>query len=380
MLSLPQNLQQEISEKGFVVYHYISFEELLQTVKRDYLEISAVINIPLLVLSGIVGLIDFTLLFYILPIAYFFIFLVILWKMFWRTQKYVYISRVIFTEEKILIGENVLEYSEGWKKGSVLSKYEEEFDEYLTRPSQLKAVIEKKEKTFKKQLGDIFASGKKIDLGRDSRVGAGILLAVYTYGVSLFVFYYLGIAFGYVFFSLFALVLKGILFFSKKTELRMKFSVESLEREISELIRIESVLRKKVERFSEGEISDISGFVEEKFLGFYGKIQNILLEQKKLEKIIQDSQYKKFINFQKFSHYLKKQYDKPVHVMIEMLEIYRQKIHHQKKDLEKMAHLPSAHSSEFSGNISQKILHFSHLEENAEKYVKKMNLLLVADS
>jgi hypothetical protein len=35
-----------VSEKGFLVYDYISLDELLMTVRKDYLDILSFVNIP----------------------------------------------------------------------------------------------------------------------------------------------------------------------------------------------------------------------------------------------------------------------------------------------------------------------------------------------
>jgi hypothetical protein len=41
-----EETEKEILEKGFSVYSYISLDELLLTVRKDYLEILSKINIP----------------------------------------------------------------------------------------------------------------------------------------------------------------------------------------------------------------------------------------------------------------------------------------------------------------------------------------------
>jgi len=382
MKTLPPNLQQEISKKGFVVYHYISFFELMQTVKRDYLEIVSIINIPMIIFSGIIGIISPFMIVYILPVIYFCIFLFLLWKMFWRTQKYIYISRVIFTEKKILIGEDVLDYIEGWKDGSILSQYEDEFDEYLTRDSQISSVIRKQEKIFKKQLQKIFSSIKYLDRDtRDSKVGLAIIFAVYIYGISLFLFYYLGIFLGYIFFGIFAGILQVFLFFSQKIEIKIKSSVEDLERNIQALRRTESMLARKLENFSEGEISDISEFVGEKFSYFYSLIYEILQKQKKLEKIIQNSDYQKFINFQKFSQYIKTEYNKPVSQMIKMLEKFSQKISQQKvlieTEISELSLETKAQNPENSAHLTKKLLRFEQMEKDAQHNLEKLKMMKV---
>ena len=387
MNRLPENLQQEISQKGFVVYHYISFSELLQTVKRDYLNITASMNIPLLIISVIIGFINPLLLFSILPIFYCFIFIILLWKMFWRTRKYVYISRVIFTEKNILIGSDVLGYNnssskaEKNKKEKLLRQYEEEFEEYLTRPSRLKPIIERKEKDFKKQVFKIFKSGKFFISGEKdsemSKIGFAIMLAIYIYGISLVIFYYLGIFLGYIFFGFFALLLKAFLFFSKKIELQMKSSVEKMERDIVDIKRVNSVLQKKLEKFSGGEISDISDFVGEKFTTFYSCISEVIKEQEKLKKIISTSQYQKFIDFQKFSGYIRKQYNKPVQNMIRMLGKYAKKISEQKEALKNTSAESPENTSEFSAHLSKKFLRLEQMEKQAEKNLEKLRMMQI---
>ena len=84
---------QEINEKGFSVYNYISFKELISTVNKDYLQALNVINIPFAIVSGIVGYMSYesnSILFLILLFlgVYFCVFTYLLIKLIYRTYKF----------------------------------------------------------------------------------------------------------------------------------------------------------------------------------------------------------------------------------------------------------------------------------------------------
>lgn len=378
MKNLPENLQNEIKQKGFAVYNYISFKELMQTVKRDYLSIMSTINIGLAFIFVVTVLINPLLLLYIIPTIYGLVFLLLSIKLFLRTKKYFYVNQVIFTQTKILIGEDILEYKEGWKHNSILSEYEEDFNEYLSRPSKLSEIITKKEKSLTNDVKNILEKG--YDLSSSSNKSNNIIMiALVTYAASLYIFYYIGLVFGVFFFAVVGLFIKIFLFFSKKTELQIKFSIEKIEDDIKKLVRTESVLARKINNFSEGEISDIADFVGNKFEHFYSVFSDILLEQKKLEHIIHNSKYKKFIDFQIFSKYLKTEYNKPVQHMTKMLEIYLEKIVIQKNEIiterEKLEN--SNKNLEFFAHLTKKELTFAELEKNAQNHLNMITQLIL---
>ena len=55
----PEFIQEQVDERGFYLYEWISSDELRITLERDYLTIVKWASIPLAVITGIAGFIGF---------------------------------------------------------------------------------------------------------------------------------------------------------------------------------------------------------------------------------------------------------------------------------------------------------------------------------
>lgn len=366
MKNLSKSLQNAILKKGFIVYKYISLGELLQTIKRDYLEVLSKFNTGIALICGILGVIQIY--FFILFIFSFYLilFIYLLIKLFIRTKKYFYINNVIFTEKNILIGNHIFGYDDSQKKTELLSLYEKEFDEYLANPSNLKKVIKSKEKELFVQVKKLFFKFFENFDGKNS-VKLPILISLVIYSVSLFIFYYLGLVLGGLFFGIFALILKTYLFFKQSIELKMKISIESMENNICKLNLIEKKLEKKLNDFKGGEISNIEDFINKKFTMFYSLIGDIISEKNRLKNVIENSKHNNIINFKKFNLYIKNEYNKPIKNMIHVLKTYLKKIKTQKNSIEELDI-----SVKESGNIKIKKLQFEKMIVNINEIISKI--------
>lgn len=55
----PQIIQEQVDERGFYLYEWISSDELRMTLEKDYLNIVRVSSIPLAIVTAIAGFIGF---------------------------------------------------------------------------------------------------------------------------------------------------------------------------------------------------------------------------------------------------------------------------------------------------------------------------------
>ena len=134
---LNEEVEEEINEKGFSVYNYISLEELLLTSRKDFLEILSKINIVFGIISIVLGMLSYyTGLFFILPIflfvVYFIIFIFLFFKLLGRTKLFLYIADVVYTKTGLMISDDFLYYKKDKQKiDEKLEKYGSIFSEYL---------------------------------------------------------------------------------------------------------------------------------------------------------------------------------------------------------------------------------------------------------
>ena len=194
---------EEINEKGFSVYYYISFKELISTVNKDYLSTLNLINIPFAIVTGIVGYLSYetnSILFLILLFlgVYFFIFTYLIIKLIYRTYKFSLVTNVIYTKQGIVINDNVHHYKDDLKLKVLLEKLESLFEEYLSKPSNLKSIIKNEREKLLNKLSTNFKSVSKLggnsrrmnnDTGKIVFIAYAILI---VYSISVVFFYFVG--------------------------------------------------------------------------------------------------------------------------------------------------------------------------------------------
>ena len=322
-------IDQSLEEKGFSVYNYISLEELLMTVQRDYLWILSVINIPFWIATIVLWVMSyasgsFWFLFLMLFWVYFVIFLVLLFKLIVRSFHFLKISNVVYTRKGIILWDVLHQYGDSKSLDKKLWEYEEMFDEYLAKPSKLKQVIIRKRQEV---LWWTAETGKKVldVMGRyniwddAARLAIPVMISYWIYAILLYTFYYLGYFFWIVMFYAVYIFLKAILLFKENTEIKMKKKIEDIDGGFVNMKKIDKILSHKIAEFGDGEISKIASFVEENFKNFYTEIWLVLSQRKSLLKVIEKSEFKDFIDFEMIEEYIKNSFNKPVKEMILLL-------------------------------------------------------------
>lgn len=324
----------EIQEKGFSVYNYISVSELLNTVRKDYLDILSVLHVPLWVWVIGFAIFWYTLGNSILPlllffiVIYFCIFIFLFFKLLKRTYFFLLISNVVFSRDALLLGNKIHKNPEEKELTQNLEKYEKIFLEYLWWRSRLEEYVVYKKKTL---FREIITDNKIIKLGKDAIENADrsegawrfILPAILAYGlyiVSMYVSYYIGYFLWFIFIKVYSLILRWYLRFRSNTALKIKRRVEIIDSTLKKMQHIYTLISKKYTEFSHWEIADISQFTSRNFESFYSEIYSIFEHKKKLKALTESEMYNGFIDFPVFEWYLRKEFNKPVASMLKLLE------------------------------------------------------------
>ncbi len=343
-----KEIEKEIETKWFSVYNYIDLRELILTTRKDFLDILSTINIPFAIISIILWVVwYYSGSFFLLPIflfwAYFLIFIILFFKLLFKTKLFLYISDVVYTKVGLMLSNDFLYYKKDSKIiQNKLDKYSYIFSEYLWKPSFLKEVIIKKKKEI---LDSTFNKSWTIlkvlsDLWRSRNWGwlaLVLLVSSFLYILSLYIFYYIWYFFLFLFGKIYIFFLKILLSFKKNIELKIKEKTIQIDNKIEIMNLIYKVLKDRIDTFKSGKISDIWDFIDEKFTDFYTQISLILDQKNKLQKIIVNSKYKDFIDFNVFKNYLRNNFNKPVLDMISLLEVYEKMVSTQISKLQKLS-------------------------------------------
>jgi len=366
---------QEIEEKGFSVYNYISMSELISTINKDYLETLNTINIPFAVISVIVGYISYEAkayeyILYLFLGVYGLVFLYLTGKLFYRTYKFSLVSNIIYTNKGLVIGEDIFHYEEDSKLKDLLEEYKELFSEYLSKPSTLKRRIEVQRGRLLNKISTNYKVALEAGDKVDERLALGGFLFLTLYSASIFIFYFLGIAIGFIIFVVVLFFINMYFKINKSLELKTKTLVSEIDVELDDLEEIYQELNKKTSNYNDGEIFNLSKHIEKEYNSFYSKINKIIDKKDKLKTLIESSKYKNFIDFALFALYLKDQFNKPLVEMIELLETYKQKV---QKQLEEATQAIEDINSKEKYQIETRIINLQTISKNIEKHLDQLN-------
>lgn len=374
---LNNETKNQIDKKGFSVYNYISMKELLLTVNKDYLEALNFLNIPFAVLFLIVGFIvyntnHYEYFIYLFSIFYGVTFLYLIGKLVFRTYKFSQVTNIIYTKKGLVIGNEIFHYEKEGRINNSLLKYQEIFDEYLSKPSKLSENIKRLKEKLLSKLGKNY-SALEIASKIDERLALGGIILLTAYSVSIFLFYWLGFVLGFLFFILFISFINIYFLINKSIELKIKNKVTLIDVEIKKLDEIYIQLENKIKNFKDGEISNLSKNIEEEFNSFYKKIDLILTQKDYLKNIIENSIYNDFIDFEHFAFYVKEQFNNPLNCMIGLLEKYKISL---KEKIEESENILANIVQTESYQIEAKLINLKIIDSNLEKHLKQLKKAL----
>ncbi len=379
MLQKYQNekIIQEIQEKWFCVYDYISYKELFLTVKKDYLNILMMIYVPLSILLIISWLISVIFFIIVTIWAYFLLFLYLFSKLLQRSYYFVLTSQIVYTKSGIIIGKNI--YKENID--TLARKLENIFHEPLWWESKLDQIISQdrnllieKTSAMRKK---IFHFASQISSGEKWKDGAPILIVVALVVEWLvYVFYYLGYFLGIAFFYFFYLFIKVIVNYKKWLELKIKDTVVLLDKSFQTMNTSYLALEQKIHTFKEWEIWNLNNIVEKNFTLFYDNINNSLHFKKKLFHLLEKSSFKDFIDFPVLELYIKKNFNKPVEKMIELLQNTKKNIEIQIGEIDTTLQNTSLEKNAL-WTLEQKKITLNHQYDLVVSYMKKFENTLL---
>ncbi|RBQ28644.1 hypothetical protein [Aliarcobacter vitoriensis] len=369
---LNQEIKEEIEKKGFSIYNYISLKELLFTVNKDFLSIVnhqyfTIIYLLLMMtimfpLSFVVMLQiknPFTILISILVYAVFIyslIYVYLIYKLLFRTYKFSKITNILYTKKGLIIDNKIFHYEEDSKLKNLLLDYEKLFDEYLSKPSKLSENIN----IFKKNISD--------NITKDSEGKKDY----FSYGL-IFIFYYLGIILGFFFFFIFFFFISLYFKINKSVELKIKDNMTIIDNKIKKLDEIYHLLNNQISTFKDGEISNLSKKIDKNMNKFYENINTVLTQKNLLTKIIEQSIYKDFIDFEYLAFYIKTQFNKPLTDVIKLMSDYKSKVDNQINEIEN--YLKNSNEKE-NYQVEQKLINLQTIQKNISIYLNKLKMSL----
>ncbi len=322
----PEFIEQQVGERGFYLYEWISPDELRMSVLADYLSIIKFSSIPLAIITLIAGFIGLSLwvlgvilaVLWVLGFFYTFVLLILILKMLRKSYLYTRGGNVVITDDHYVSGWHVIKRSDIDAQKSAFRELEKTFREPLLGRSELAEYIRLERQNLMGQIKNIASGWGRIvqNLGR-SRDAGGIIMVLMIagilYGGMMALVYFLGVFFVSVLARIFAWIAHRVLLAINNTE----HEIQTLFSEITQIsIQLKSGQKKSVSLLSDadrGEWSDnLSKRLAESF-EVIGEMAGTATDKTvELQKILESSKYKDIFNFVKYGNWIKNQVLSPI--------------------------------------------------------------------
>lgn len=328
-------IKEQVDERWFYLYDWISPDELRMSVQADYLSIVKSASIPLAVITFIMGFIGlgvwwfigvFWLILLTLWVFYTFVFLYLVLKMIRRSYLYTRGADVIITDNHYVSWGNIIRKDDfTWQK-EAFEVMEKLFREPLFEPSRLKEYIAIERKWLFDQLKEIaYGGGKVIENLWRSRDSGGIIMVLLVggllYGGMMALVYFLWVFFVAIAAHIFSWIAHRILLATNNLE----HEIQTLFVDITESsIELKKEKKSSISLLTEAGRNEwkenLSGKIEDSFEIIAKWAEVATKKSVELEKLLSDSKYKDIFNFTKYGGWIKTQILEPLREIHELLE------------------------------------------------------------
>jgi hypothetical protein len=344
----PEFIEQQVDERGFYLYEWISPDELRMSVQADYLSIIRTASTPLAVVTLIAGFIGFSAgivgiilaVLGVLGIFYTIVLTILIAKMLRKSYLYTRGGNVVITDNHYVSNGEVVERSDFSKQKEAFSELEKTFREPLLEPSGLAEHVAMEKRSLIEHMGNIASGWGSLvqNLGR-SRDTAGIvmvlMIAGVLYGGMMALVYFLGVFFVSVMARVFSWIAHRALLAVNNTEHEIQTRFQSITRAS---IALKSEQKKSVSLLTDagrGEWTDkLSSRLRDSFTVISEMAGEATDQTVELRDILEKSKYKDIFNFVKYGNWVQWQVYSPIEEILLLLTKNRDTINKTLEELD----------------------------------------------
>ncbi len=330
----PEFIEQQVDERGFYLYEWISPDELRMSVQADYLSIIRTASMPLAVVTLIAWLIWLTAgpigvilaVLGVLGFFYLIVGIILIMKMIHKAYLYTRGASLVITDNHYISLGEIVEREDFARQKQAFSSLEKTFREPLLEPSGLAEHIAMEKKWLMEQLKEITLWWGKIlqNLGR-SRDAGGIIMVLMVvwvlYGGMMALVYFIGVFFVALLARLFAWIAHRVLLATNNTE----HHIQTLFTEIYvSSLGLKSAKKNSISLLTEAGANEwaknLSSRIEESF-GFMNEHARLATDDAvALRRLLESSKYKDIFNFVKYGNWIRTEILAPIDEIHSLLE------------------------------------------------------------
>jgi hypothetical protein len=334
---IQKEIRDQVDERGFYLYNWISPDELRMSVQADYLSIVKWSSMPLMAVTLIAGFIGLSMgipgvilsVLGVLGVFYSLVFVVLIMKMIRKSYLYTRGADVIVTDDHYVSVGKVLEKSDFKGQKEAFHTMEQIFREPLFEASRLREYVELEKKNLFEQLKDIAIGWsrimKQLSRSRDAgRIVAVLLIVWVLYGGMMSLVYFLWVFFVAILARVFSWLADKSLLAMNNTE----HTIQDLFAKITDAsIGLKTEKKNSITLLTEAGRNEwaesLSSRLEESFELINEKAKIATENSLELSKLLEKSKYREIFNFVKYGNWMKSQVIAPIDEILELLEKHK---------------------------------------------------------
>lgn len=374
--SLPSRIQNEVDEKWFYLYNWISTNDVKSSIEKDFLSIISKIWNILAIFAVLIWLIFFSNLYLLFIVFFSFIWIISILILIFLSipsfKKSFILSKnafVVLTNSHISINWKIVSFNNVSSLANDMDKIANEFDEYLFQDSNLSKIKSDLIKEIRKKIFEWYETiSKLLKNNKDSRALFIWYLMYSLYAFIMFIIYFAWT----VFLWLFTLVLNFINKFILKIKWHEVISINYLFDKIdsnSVILNneknnlIKNLLKAKNNEWQDALLLNINSWIDKITKESEIAVKNSLNLGKKL----QNSKYNDIFDFSVYNSWIKKQIYDPIDEVEKLLTKNLEVIVETMKDIKNQINITEEKSFKDALSLQEKRLEIR--VEEIEKFI-----------
>ncbi len=374
--SLPSRIQNEVDEKWFYLYNWISTNDVKSSIEKDFLSIISKIWNILAIFAVLIWLIFFSNLYLLFIVFFSFIWIISILILIFLSipsfKKSFILSKnafVVLTNSHISINWKIVSFNNVSSLANDMDKIANEFDEYLFQDSNLSKTKSDLIKEIRKKIFEWYETiSKLLKNNKDSRALFIWYLMYSLYAFIMFIIYFAWT----VFLWLFTLVLNFINKFILKIKWHEVISINYLFDKIdsnSVILNneknnlIKNLLKAKNNEWQDALLLNINSWIDKITKESEIAVKNSLNLGKKL----QNSKYNDIFDFSVYNSWIKKQIYDPIDEVEKLLTKNLEVIVETMKDIKNQINITEEKSFKDALSLQEKRLEIR--VEEIEKFI-----------
>ncbi len=373
---IPENIQNEINNKGFYLYRWITSDEIKMSIERDYLKIIKY-TWPLLAIFSIFIWIIFGSIYFFLITVLSWIFLIILyliWISIYRSYILVNNSYVVVSDSSVYVWWKSFNLNDTNKINSETKYISDVFEEKLFWNSWLSI---SKEKFYKDVVDGLFSWFHKVSTFYESKTknSLPLILLYLLYVFILSISYFFGVFFLWIFTLLLSFINKIALRIVWNKAIIIDNLFIKIDKSSSKLSKLKDDIYKLLENAIDNEWKDwLLDKINASLSSINEEVDYSIDNSENLRTQIENSKYRDIINFSIYNSWLRKQIKDPLVQIKKLLIVSTGSLNKSKEDISKK--LKTIKRKSLISNLELQLERIEIQLKNINEKIKSLDLYI----